>query len=154
MSNRSKDSKENSQFDEPKEVAQFFGQIFDGMEKAAKLYDKLKYGGYLAVVGTIIILFTIGVAFQTDPNSPSSSLLNVDRGEEVLFLITGMLLVLFGGAFLALRNILIYRLDVLKQETSLTRIRLLHERKLIALKMALKEPETETVNEVFNGPEG
>ena len=55
------------------------------------MYGTLGIAGFLSVVGAACVLFTMWVAFQTKPGDEGSTLLNVDRGEELLFVIIEVL---------------------------------------------------------------
>lgn len=132
-------------------IDRMLDKMLETLGKASKLYLQLGFGGFLTVVGTTTMLFTIAVAFCTDPSSEGSSLLHIDRGEELMFMISGICLTLIGGSFIVFRTLMINRNKRLEHEIQLTKIKLVHERKVIALQENSEQGEAKSSEDVPKG---
>lgn len=97
-------------------------EVTKRLQKLADMYKFLGFTGFVVVVGVFIIIATISVAFQTVPGDHSSTVLNVDRFEEFLFLGTGMLLVVLGWSFLTLRTRLLLEKERIEAQILLAKV--------------------------------
>ncbi len=123
------------------QVLNGFDTLQELLGSLGKGYQKLRFSGTLVVVGAAIILFTMLVAFQTDASGSGALFLNVDRGEQILFTIVGVVLIAIGGSFLGLRNHYKHRLDMLKYDTEVRRVEFDQERLLAGMRARLSNPE-------------
>lgn len=101
---------------------ELLGPAFDRLKELAKYYKLLGYAGFMAIVGAIVIISTAIIAFQTDPSVPGSGFLNVDRYEETLFILSGIFLMVFGGAAYGLRIILQHRSASLETQLQIAKL--------------------------------
>jgi H+/Cl- antiporter ClcA len=100
---------------------------FHRLRDLADHYSKLGYAGFLSVIGALVIIFTVFIAFQTDPANPGKGYLNVDHYEETLFILTGIFLMIFGGVAYGLRMVLEYRVSSLETELQIAKLRTITE---------------------------
>ena len=104
------------------ELKNAFDAAVGSINSLAKIYEALRFTGFLVVVGAAIIIFTAVVAFQTPSGEANAGFLNITSSEQVLFMITGITLILVGGGFLALRALFQYRKGSLRVELDIARL--------------------------------
>lgn len=86
------------------EVSQVIEFIRETRVGLTESYERLKYAGYLSLIGALFILCVLVLSIIPR--------VNFEFREQVLYVITGFLLILAGGAMLALKTILLYRLKL------------------------------------------
>jgi len=98
-------------------------------------YERLKYAGYLSLVGALFILCVL--VFSMIPS------VNFEFREQVLYVITGFLLILAGGAMLALKTILLYRLKLSDNALLIRQTIYQHERTIKVLEQGQSQAPIE-----------
>src|SRR5205807_10035700 len=112
--------------------------IAETSEQLLKIYSELRFVGYLAIVGALIILATLCIGIFS--NSPGH-LINLDFSSQVLFVSAGFGLILVGGGFLALQNFLSYWVEMSNHLAARQAMHLRHQRAAAAAQEAAKEPD-------------
>jgi len=109
--------------DMEKSIDNLVSEAVNRIEKLAAAYKKYGFSAITVASGTLVIIFTFAVAIRTSPDNPTATLFNIGTGEEILFMMVGVLLVIFGGLNLALKNYFIHRLEILEVQVRIEGIR-------------------------------
>jgi hypothetical protein len=113
----------------PPGVTQALQFVTSTTERLLGIYRELRYVGYLAVLGALIIFYALVFVKALEFRS------------QLLFVSVGFGLILIGGGYLALQQILSYRLAVRNDEVARLALQQRHERAVDAGRAAAIEPE-------------
>ena len=89
------------------------GSIIGHIQNVAEAYKRIGFAECTASVGVVIIVFTFFVEINISSDD-GSSYLGIDFGETILFLISGLVILIIGAMMLTVRNIFQNKLEILR----------------------------------------